>query len=197
VPVLEGRLTRLLIDLNRSPGHANLLSTWSRRLEQGDLSRLHAIHETHWHEARARVERSQGPVLHWAIHTFTPVLHGEQRNFDIGLLYDPARPREVAAAGHLHVALKARGFSVRRNAPYKGTANCLPTVLRRTFPAAHYAGLELEVNQKLLWHEPDRAKRRLLLQALYEVLGSSASSAKNRRTRSRGPSPDADVSQRR
>ena len=38
-------------------------------------------------------------VLHVAVHSFTPVLHGERRNADVGLLYDPARPRERAFRG--------------------------------------------------------------------------------------------------
>jgi predicted N-formylglutamate amidohydrolase len=176
VPVLEGRLTRLLIDLNRSAGHENLLSEWSRRLGADDIEELRAIHAAHWNEARARVERAKGQVVHWAIHTFTPVLHGKTRDFDVGLLYDPQRPREVEEASRLRAKLLARGIAVRRNAPYRGVADCLPTAFRRMFPAARYAGLELEVNQELLWHEPDKAKRRHLLQALYEVL------AKNRST---------------
>jgi len=175
VPVLEGRLTRLLIDLNRSAGHENLLSEWSRHLDSGDIQALQAIHAAHWNEAQARVERTKGPVVHWAIHTFTPVLHGSPRNFDVGLLYDPKRPREVAEASRLRAALLVRGISVRRNAPYRGVANCLPTAFRRRFPAARYAGLELEVNQQLLWHQPDRTKRRQLLEALYEVLAKNLS----------------------
>lgn len=175
VPVLEGRLTRLLIDLNRSAGHENLLSEWSRHLDSGDVQALRAIHVAHWNEAQVRVERAKGQVVHWAIHTFTPVLHGKTRNFDVGLLYDPKRPREVLEASRLRSALLGRGISVRRNAPYRGVANCLPTAFRRRFSAARYAGLELEVNQQLLWHQPDRTKRRHLLDALYEVLARNLS----------------------
>jgi predicted N-formylglutamate amidohydrolase len=169
-PVLAGRITRLLIDLNRSPGHAALLSKWSRRLPSADLERLQEIHAAHWAEVRQRIERSRTQAVHLAVHTFTPVLDGDVRNFDVGLLYDPARKREVEFATALRAALLERGFRVRRNAPYRGVANCLPTVLRRMFPESRYAGLELEINQTLLWHQPDVRRRRQLLDALCDVL---------------------------
>jgi predicted N-formylglutamate amidohydrolase len=84
------------------------------------------------------------------VHSFTPVLDGTARKADIALLYDPARPRERALAAHwlraLRVAEPAR--VVRRNDPYRGSADGLTTALRGEYPAARYLGIEIEVNQR-------------------------------------------------
>ena len=180
VPLLEGRLTRLLIDLNRSPGHKNQLSEWSRRLSDAHIEELEAIHAAHWHEIFERVRAAQGLVTHVAVHTFTPVLHDDVRNFDVGLLYDPGQKREVALAQRLRSALTLRGFLVRRNAPYRGVADCLPTAIRRSFSPARYVGLELEINQQLLWHAPDPPRQKQLFLGLHEVLVSERDSQRSR-----------------
>lgn len=169
-PLFEGRMTRLLIDLNRSPGHKTLLSEWSRRLSEAHIEQLKAVHAAHWREIFTRVATTKGRVTHLAVHTFTPVLGDNVRNFDVGLLYDPRQKREVDLAERLRTALLERGFLVRRNAPYRGVADCLPTAIRRSFPGARYVGLELEVNQQLLWHAPDPPRQRLLFRGLCEVL---------------------------
>ena len=55
---------------------------------------------------------------------------------------------------------------VRRNYPYRGAADGLPTWLRRRFPARVYLGVELEANQAYL-AGPRRAE---LARALAETL---------------------------
>lgn len=170
VPLLAGQQTRLLIDLNRSVGHRNLLSEWSRRLSTVHVQELKAIHAAHWAELASRVRNSKGTAIHVSVHSFTPVLAGKSRDFDVGLLYDPRRPGEVALAGRLHIALSEGGLRTRRNAPYRGSADGAPTSLRRQFSPVRYVGLELELNQAFLWHEPDAHKRRAVLAALTAVL---------------------------
>jgi len=182
VSLLTGRQTRLLIDLNRSPGHRALLSEWSRHLPARDVHHLLAIHRRHFEQLRGAVQAARGAALHLAVHTFTPVLAGERRNFDVGLLYDPGRAPEVQWADRLHQALRSHGLRVRRNAPYRGTADGAPTWLRRQFSPARYVGLELELNQSFLWHEPDPGRRRAVLAALLEVLqNGSATKSQSRR----------------
>ena len=170
VPLLAGQQTRLLIDLNRSPGHQSLFSEWSRHLPPRDREHLRAVHEAHLNELSARVQASRGLAVHVAVHSFTPVLAGKRRNFDVGLLYDPGRPREVSLANRLREALLAGNLTVRRNAPYRGIADGAPTWLRRRFSDVRYAGIELEVNQAFLWHEPNGAKRRAVLDGLLVAL---------------------------
>jgi predicted N-formylglutamate amidohydrolase len=89
-------------------------------------------------------------VLHVSSHSFTPVLHGEVRNCDLGFLYDPARPGEVRFIDAWYGAVRAAApeLVLRRNYPYRGTSDGLVTHLRRRHADRAYAGVELELNQK-------------------------------------------------
>jgi predicted N-formylglutamate amidohydrolase len=88
-------------------------------------------------------------VLHIGSHSFTPDLDGVARMADIGVLYDPARVLEQRFAALWLASLRARGAGVvRRNYPYQGRNDGLPTLLRRRFDPYDYLGLELEVNQR-------------------------------------------------
>ncbi len=153
-PLHASRVTRLLVELNRSPGHPRVFSEYSRVLGLDERRRLLARHYLPHREAlRAAVDeqvRSGRRVLHLAVHTFTPVLGAEVRRADVGLLYDPGRPGEVELSRRWQRALRARepGLRVRRNYPYRGTADGVTTWLRREFPADRYLGVELEVNQR-------------------------------------------------
>lgn len=101
-------------------------------------------------------------VLHLSVHSFTPWWHGERRNGDLGLLYDPARPDEQQLCRAWQGALASGRVSwvVRRNFPYRGTSDGLVVALRRRFAAARYLGNELEFNQGTL-AAPGRARRLL------------------------------------
>ncbi len=105
--------------------------------------------------SRDRMPHSPAPeaprlVVHVGVHTFTPVLDGEVRRADAGLLYDPGRVEERAFCLHWLDAWRreAPSLAIRRNYPYRGAADSLPTHLRWVFPASVYLGLELEVNQR-------------------------------------------------
>lgn len=149
-------VTRLVVDLNRSPSHPGVFSEITRALSDArrrDLLREH--HEPH----RARVathvaeclERGER-VLHLGVHSFTPILGGVPRRADVALLYDPARPLERALAGEWCRALKLRlpEAAVRRNHPYRGASDGLTTTLRRRFAPDRYLGIEIEVGQRLV-----------------------------------------------
>jgi predicted N-formylglutamate amidohydrolase len=90
--------------------------------------------------------------VHVGVHTFTPVFAGRRRAVDIGILFDPHRAFERAVAGRLLKRLRdaAPGLRIRRNLPYRGWTDGLTTSLRARFPAARYAGIELEVSQGLV-----------------------------------------------
>jgi hypothetical protein len=66
--------------------------------------------------------------------------------------YDPRRPAESALAGHWLAAFarRAPGLRLRRNYPYRGRGDGLAALLRKRFPNAAYAGIELEVNQSFV-----------------------------------------------
>jgi predicted N-formylglutamate amidohydrolase len=173
-PLYETRVTRLLVDANRTPGHFALFSTWTRALPEAEREALLArFHAPHWRRVRAAVRPGDGRrVVHVSVHSFTPVWNGHPRDIDVGLLYDPARPAEAAFCAAWAAALRRADPSlrVRRNAPYRGVSNCLPTALRRELPAARYLGLELELSQALLATAAGRRRMSTLVAASLRAL---------------------------
>ena len=173
VQLLEGEVSRLLVDLNRSAHHRQVLGSLGRALPPARQAALLTAHRAYWDEARQRTAGLGAPALHLSVHSFTPVLGQDVRNYDVGLLYDPSRPLERAWVLSLRTALLSEGFSVRRNAPYRGVADGLCTALRRQRRRG-YAGIELELNQALVGREAEAlmprsarlARERALLRAL-------------------------------
>jgi predicted N-formylglutamate amidohydrolase len=155
-PLVLGASTRLLVDLNRSIGHPDLHSDATKGLSREERARI--LHD--WYmpyrgtvEEHVRSAVAGGAnVMHIATHSFTPVLHGEVRNAEIGLLYDPARPGEVRLAERWRSALRltAPELRVRRNYPYRGEQDGMTSHLRRRFSPQRYVGMELEFNQALV-----------------------------------------------
>jgi predicted N-formylglutamate amidohydrolase len=154
VAPITATTTRLVVDLNRSLGHRNLFSEYTRVL---DREQRVAVLSAHYRPYRERVEREVGLsvgrgafVVHVSAHSFTPMLRGVVRRCDVGFLYDPARPaeRRFIAAWHGALAKLAPDLQVRRNYPYKGVADSLVTHLRRLHGDESYAGVEVEINQK-------------------------------------------------
>lgn len=164
-PLLTCETTRLLADPNRSRGHRALFSEFTLPLPRAERQ---AILDTHWQPHRQAVQHAaadllarHGAVLHLAVHSFTPVLGDRERAMDLGLLYDPARPREAKLAKAWQAILHdaAPDLRVRRNAPYRGAADGLATALRRILGSA-YLGIELEASQGL-FPNPHAAPRDL------------------------------------
>jgi len=155
-PLRAATVTRLLVDLNRSPHHPRVFSEWTRGLSREERSGLLARHHTLHRAAVARdvaeALRRGRRALHLAVHSFTPVLDGVRRRADLALLYDPARPleRALCAAWARALTRALPHLVVRRNQPYRGASDGLTTWLRRRFPAEAYLGIEVEVNQRLL-----------------------------------------------
>lgn len=154
-PLVSATTTRLLVDLNRSPGHPRLFSSLTRPLPDADRARI--LREHYWpfrERVIAEVERmaAAGPVVHVSVHTFTPVLDGLFRRVDIGLLYDPSRAAERTLCAAWHKALRASfpELRVRRNQPYRGTADGFTRALRRLHPDPAYTGIELELSQAIV-----------------------------------------------
>ena len=149
-------ISRLLVDLNRSPTHPRLHAEWVRRLP--DSCRRQILID-YYLPFRASAEAaimhalaSGKRVIHLSSHSFTPELDGVVRAADVGLLYDPARAGEAALCREWRTRLKARepSLRVRRNYPYTGRSDGFAAYLRRHFAADKYIGVELEINQRLL-----------------------------------------------
>ncbi len=153
-PLVASRISRLLVDLNRSPGHPTLHDPRIRSLPERVRRMIVARYYTPYrNRVEARVAEAiarQGRAVHVASHSFTPELHGRVRPGDVGLLYDPARPGEVAlcAAWQRALAKQAPALAVRRNDPYRGSGDGLTRLLRGRFDATCYVGIELEINQR-------------------------------------------------
>ena len=156
-PLVTSTVSRLLVDLNRSIGHPRLFSAATRSVP----AKLRAeIVDRHYRPYRAQVERlvrhsvSRGRrVIHISSHSFTPELNGKVRRADVGLLYHPRRSgeAELCARWKASLAILAPDLRVRRNYPYAGKGDGLTSHLRLHFPAAAYVGIELEINQRIVF----------------------------------------------
>jgi predicted N-formylglutamate amidohydrolase len=169
-------LSRLLADPNRSLGHPRLFSARTRALPENERAQIVA---RCWRPHRRAVEaavalalRRGARVLHLSVHSFTPRLDGRSRGCDVGLLYDPARPRERELCARWRAILLelAPGLRVRRNHPYRGDADGFTTHLRRRFADPGYAGIELEVSQARLRGSRARELERTLAASLRLLL---------------------------
>ncbi|MGE5171115.1 MAG: N-formylglutamate amidohydrolase [Rudaea sp.] len=153
-PLVASTVSRLVVDLNRSPGRqfrdSHVMRAAPRDVRDDASSRYYAPY-------RGLVERivrdallTGRRVVHVSSHSFTPILDGDVRQADVGLLYDPAHvaERELCARWQRELAARVPQWNVRRNYPYLGRSDGLTTYLRRRFDADRYVGVELEVNQR-------------------------------------------------
>ncbi len=155
-PLVTSTISRLVVDLNRSLGHPHLFSRATRGAPPDTRASILALHYLPY---RVEVERLVAQavdrghrVIHVSSHSFTPILDGDVRRADVGLLYDPSRRGERDLCARWKAALAARAplLRVRRNYPYAGKGDGLTAYLRRRFPPAAYVGVELEVNQRIV-----------------------------------------------
>jgi predicted N-formylglutamate amidohydrolase len=175
-PLIASTVSRLLIDLNRSPRHPKLYSDAARR---APAAVREEICRRYYQPYRAKAETRIGQAIecgaraiHLSCHSFTPALDGKQRNADLGLLYDPARVEEAALCRRWQAALKvhAAAMKTRLNYPYAGTADGFTVYLRRRFPAESYLGIELEINQKHVRGTRWPALRTAIIEAFHDAL---------------------------
>jgi len=154
--LIASTTSRLLVELNRSPGHRDLFSPVM--VGASDQVRR-AIQRRYYLPYRRKVEAAvraslalSNRVVHISSHSFTPVLGGMIRNADMALLYDPRRPSERRLCMCWQAALRTMdpAWRVRRNYPYRGSDDGLTRHLRRLFPDGLYSGIELEINQRIV-----------------------------------------------
>jgi predicted N-formylglutamate amidohydrolase len=152
-PLVYSTTSRLLIELNRSLHNHHTFSEYARRLPaevRAELVKRYYLPYRDAIERRLRNAWRRGrQVLHLSCHSFTPRRAGIVRTADIGLLFDSQRAAEADFCrrwqAKLHVSMPA--CRVRRNYPYRGSADGLTTALRAKY-GRRYLGIELEVNQK-------------------------------------------------
>ena len=170
-PLIEGKISRLLVDMNRSESNRRgIFGAIGRRLDAAGKRRLldkwrrPFLQKTH--EAIQGCLTERGRVILLSIHSFTPVLEGRVRNAEIGLLYDPSREQERLLAHHLREKLSRSlpGFRIRMNYPYRGVSDGTARAMRRVYPGL--AALELEFNQEIL---KSASARRALVNQLVHI----------------------------
>jgi len=163
----SSRFSRLVVDMNRSATNKTFFSEYTVGLPSSVKSHMLSLWEKYREKiesfvaseipARARKNEKNAPkeaplkVIHLGIHSFTPILNGIERDADVGILYDPSRPAEAKIAQTLiqNIHERAPWLKIRKNYPYLGKSDGLTTTLRQKFGPS-YAGLEIEINQKLL-----------------------------------------------
>ena len=158
-PLFRTRVTRLLVEANRSIGHKRIFSVFSAGL---DPKTKQFLLSEYYYSYRDAVESwiltrmtDRSNVLHLSLHSFTPILNRIPRSADIGLLYDPRRDSERFYCERLKASLAELlpNWRIRKNYPYLGRADGFTTSLRKIYSDDRYCGIELEVNQKFV-HEP-------------------------------------------
>jgi predicted N-formylglutamate amidohydrolase len=171
-PLCQYDNTRLLINVNRSSGRS-LFSEFSRPLPQAE--KQHLI-DAYYMPYRNRLYQMVGKkaanaqMLHLSLHSFSPVLKGNERTADIGILYDPSRQSELQFACDLRQCLKSQtGLRIRRNYPYLGRSDGMTSWLRRQFQETKYLGIEIECNQMLLAAESSGELARQFANAIVKI----------------------------
>ncbi|QXP60011.1 N-formylglutamate amidohydrolase [Olleya sp. HaHaR_3_96] len=144
--------SRLLIELNRSLGHKNLYSEFTKDLPNIEKHKIVANYYANYRtEVIDYIDtniKNNESIIHVSIHSFTPQLHSVVRHCDIGLLFDSRKSNEKQFV----IALKDNiknidpNYRVRFNYPYLGKADGFTTALRTQFPN-NYIGIEIEINQ--------------------------------------------------
>lgn len=150
-PFYKCEETRLLVEANRSLTSSSLFSEYSNSLSQEEREEvLRQFYYPHRSGVEKWITEMNQNVLHLSIHTFTPVFNGAVRNVDIGLLFDPARLRELEFCSKYQRALSEilPTCNILFNEPYLGTDDGFTTHLRTLFNDGRYLGIEIEVNQK-------------------------------------------------
>jgi len=113
----------------------------------------------------ARLEAAGVAPLFVSIHSFTPVLNGEARSWEMGVLWD----RDPVTAELFIGDLRAAGYLVGDNEPYSGKAPQDFTVDHHAEPAG-VPHVGLEIRQDLI-HRPDGVAR--VAAILHKIVASA------------------------
>jgi predicted N-formylglutamate amidohydrolase len=162
--------SRLLVDCNRDLTDADLMPHQScgvvipgnAHIDSGERDARLQRYYAPYHAAVDATLRKRPGALLLSIHTFTPELHGRQRPFDVGVLFDAYDDLARALAADVAAA----DFAVRMNEPYSGLDGLIFSA--RCHGQRHGVRyLELEINNRLLRHDDEaRAVARRLVDAI-------------------------------
>ena len=152
-PAVLSAASRLLVDCNRALSDADLIPVESHGVAiPGNAAidsderhaRLTRFYDP-YHAAADRMLAAHPDAMLLSVHSFTPALNGNDRPFDVGVLFDA----HDDLAHRLAQRLAAAGFGVRMNEPYSGLAGLIFSA--RAHGRRHDRRyLELEINNALL-----------------------------------------------
>ena len=153
--IITNKISRLVIDFNRSENHKELFSEYSKNLQEYQKQNLLQYHYLPYRkQAEEFIEKSlktKQQILHLSFHSFTPELDGTVREADIGILFDPKRKEEKTFSENLkkEIGTVDNTLRVRLNYPYSGKSDGLTTYFRSKYKT-NYSGIEIEYNQSML-----------------------------------------------
>ena len=152
-PALLAGYSRLVIDVNRPPGHPESIPEASdgvpipanQGLSEADQEeRVEALFEPYHdaiHEGLAHLWRRGKPPALFSIHSFSPDYGDDHRPWDVGVLWN----RDPRIARPLIEKLSAQGLHVGDNLPYSGRE--LAYTINLHGASAGLANCVVEINQ--------------------------------------------------
>jgi predicted N-formylglutamate amidohydrolase len=167
------RFTRLLADPNRDENHDDLFRSMADGepvllnvgIEDDDRVRRIADYHRPYHAAlESALVASEAPLL-FSIHTFTPVYQGEQREVELGVLFNEDEQHALALGN----ALGAHLPQVAYNEPWSGRMGLIYAAERHAKRQGRVA-LELEVRQDRAVDAAYRAQLVRVLAAFFRSL---------------------------
>lgn len=174
-PLFFQKVSRLLIEMNRSIGNKELYSEFTQNIDKtvkGYL--LEKFYNPYREEVEKKIAdsvRAGEAVLHISVHTFTPVLNGIVRAVDLGILFDDAceEEKQFCESWKAHLDDILPEHVTMLNCPYNGADDGFTTYLRTRFSGKEYLGIEIEINQKYI-DTPDLSKiKEALAQSLLSL----------------------------
>jgi len=177
VPAVLSTVSRLLVDCNRDERAEDLMPRQSHGVvvpgnQNIDAEERRARLREHYepfHDAVDRRLSDSGAWLLLSVHSFTPVLNGNERAFDVGVLFDD----HAETAEHLAALLRDGGMSVRMNEPYSGLEGLIFSANRHGRRHSRRY-VEIEINNGLLRNPTDVARvSRLVERALSALLAGA------------------------
>ena len=138
------KISRLLIELNRSLHHKNLFSEFTKELP---LSAKKELIAEHYLPYRNSIENEISKHIH---------------NSKID------KEKQIASFLKETILSKTTDFRVRYNYPYLGKMDGFTTYLRKQFPK-NYVGIEIEINQK---YAEDNNNKMILKNVLFDAIST-------------------------
>ncbi|HEX9701477.1 MAG TPA: N-formylglutamate amidohydrolase [Rhodospirillales bacterium] len=152
-PAVLAGYSRLVIDVNRPPGHPECIPEISdatvipgnqglnEAVQRRRVTELFEPYHDAIHEAIATLWRRSRPPALFSVHSFSPRFGSEARPWDVGVLWN----RDPRIAQPLMEKLSARGLSVGDNLPYSGRK--LAYTINMHGGASGLANCVVEINQ--------------------------------------------------